>query len=224
MTTNTEAFYKVLNLDGSCYYGGTGSWVQGEWREVTGELIPCENGLHVLTRDQLVYWLGPRIDTVEAAPDTEMICSEPDKTVVRRARTVSTLTTWTSRTQRLFAADCAERALDRWWKNKNNRRPYETLAVVRRFANGQATEEELAAAYAANAAYAAYPAARAAAHAAYPAARAADRAGHPAARVAAHAAYAANAAHAAYAAAAFYAVERAWQSRRLWYYLEGEQA
>ena len=218
MTTNTEAFYKVLNLDGSCYYGGTGSWVQGKWREVTGELIPCENGLHVLTRDQLVYWLGPRIDTVEAAPDTEMICSEPDKTVVRRARTVSTLTTWTSRTQRLFAADCAERALDRWWKNKNNRRPYETLAVVRRFANGQATEEELAAAYT-NAAHAAYPAA-----AAHAAARAAALAAHDAARAAANAAYPAAAAYPVYPTAAAYAAERAWQSRRLWYYLEGEQA
>ena len=113
------------------------------------------------------------------------------------------------RTLRLFACDCAERALER--ERKAGRKPHadswKVIEVARRFADGKATTKELeaarSAAYAADADAAAY----AAAYAAY----AADA--DAAAYAAAYAAYAA-----VYAA---YAAERRWQVERLVQMLKG---
>ena len=115
------------------------------------------------------------------------------------------------RTLRLFACDCAERALER--ERKAGRKPHadswKVIEVARRFADGKATNEELKAARsAAAAAYAA--AAYAAAYADADAAAAAYAA----------AAYAASNA-ASNAAAAAYAAERRWQVERLVQMLKG---
>jgi hypothetical protein len=131
---------------------------------------------------------------------------------------------------RLFACDCAERALQR--ERKAGREPNEhsgdAIKVARRYARGKATTEELAAAYAAahTAAYAADAAASAAAAAAY----AADAAAYAAsAATTAATAYAADddayaaaidaAAYDAYDAA--YAAERRWQVKHALKYCEG---
>jgi hypothetical protein len=54
------------------------------------------------------------------------------------------------RIARLFACECVERVLPLFeWERPDDRRPRETLAAARRFAAGEATEEELAAAKAA---------------------------------------------------------------------------
>ena len=54
------------------------------------------------------------------------------------------------RLARLFACDCVETALQYWEKEfPDDRRPHEAIAVSRRFAVGEATDEELAAARAA---------------------------------------------------------------------------
>ncbi len=126
---------------------------------------------------------------------------------------------------RLFACDCAERVLPLFEsKYPNDKRPRQAIETARRFANGEATQEEMtaarAAAAAARAAADAIWAARDAA-AAWAAAAAADAAwdaadaAWAAARAAADAADAADAiwaardAAAAWAAAA--AAERQWQ-------------
>ncbi len=125
---------------------------------------------------------------------------------------------------RLFACDCAERVLPLFEKKYPlDNRPRTAIDVVRRFANGEASPEELEAA-----AEAAARAARAAARAAEAAARAAEAAGWAAAWAAAGAAGAARAAWAAWAAAeaakaavgwaagaAAEAVEREWQTNYL---------
>jgi len=135
---------------------------------------------------------------------------------------------------RLFACDCAERALTR--EREAGREPdvrsWEAVQVSRRFANGQATHEELSAARAAAASAAAY-ADDAATSAAYAAAYAADaatsaayvaRAATDTARAATYAAaYADDAAtRAAYAAA--YAAERRWQVEHLVNMIQEESA
>jgi hypothetical protein len=117
-----------------------------------------------------------------------------------------------ARTQRLFACDCAERALERERTagREPDARSWAAVKVSRRYAVEYATEQELGAAYSA-----AYSTANAATHIA-----AAD-----ATYAAAAAAFAANAA--AYAAAGFSAhadSERAWQlDRAVYYALEVEK-
>ncbi len=55
--------YKLTSADGSPVHGGTGSWplptddAPGEWRSVKGKVVPCENGLHLLTVADIPRWL-----------------------------------------------------------------------------------------------------------------------------------------------------------------------
>src|SRR3990167_3805913 len=163
-------FYKVLRLDGTPYHGGQGRWPlpngqPAAWVEVSGDLVPCRHGLHLCAREHLVRWLGPAI--FEAEYDGRMI-DHGDKLVVARARLLRRLESWTPRTQRLFAADCAVRALTR--ERERGREPdarsWAAIDVARRFARDEATEQERAAAADAADAAAAAPADAAAADAA----------------------------------------------------------
>jgi len=148
--------YKVLNEDGSCQNGGSGSWTLGEWKEVEGELVLCENGLHLCDgEEQLLEWLGPAI--YEAEYEGERLDGN-DKAVVRRARIIRKLDTWNERTVRLFACDCAERVLHLYEeKYSDDKRPRHAIEIARRYVNGEVSRDEL---------YAAWAAARAAARAA----------------------------------------------------------
>ena len=208
--------YKVLNEDGSCRNGGSGCWKLGEWQEVEGELVLCENALHLCDGEkQLLEWIGPVI--CKAEYEGERLDAD-DKIGVRRARTIHKIDNWNERTARLFACDCAEHVLhlfeDEYPDDKRVRLAIET---ARRYANGEATDEELiAACHAAwDIAWAARAAARAAAWDADRAARTATRAARAAAR---DAAWDAD----SYAAWAAEDAEREWQADRLRQYLEGE--
>jgi len=133
---------------------------------------------------------------------------DDDKIVVREARLLRRFEMWDDRTARLFACDCAERALPLFESERpDDNRPREAIEVARRYANGEATNEELTAA--ADASWAASW------DAAWNAARAAAW---NAARVAAWAAW--NEARAA-TWAATWAAEREWQYARLCEYLDG---
>jgi len=232
-------YYKVTDEDGSAMHGGSGKWTRGRWRSVRGPLVACERGLHLCTIDRLPAWLGPVI--WEAEVDGELI-ADRGKLVARRARVIRRLDTWNERTARLFAADCAEHVLPLFEKAyPNDSRPRDALAVVRRYANGEATKQELATAGAA-AGDAAGDAARAAAWDAADAARAAARgaaryatgaSARDAAWAAAWAAAGDTAGVAARGAARYAAWAAAWaatgdgevkwQSERLAYYLGGEK-
>ena len=115
--------------------------------------IPCENGYHLCREKDLIHWLGPLIWEAETKGDR---VDYNDKIVVRQARLIRKLDTWNDRTARLFACDCAEKALE--LINKPDRRSIEAVRVARLYAIGEATDDELAAAW-----DAAWDAARAAA-------------------------------------------------------------
>ena len=188
MAVSAPQLYKVLAEDGSACHGGSGRWTRGRWRSVRGELVACRHGLHVVTVAQLPAWLGPAIWRVEVRGE---LIDAGDKMVARRARITERVAAWDERTARLFAADCAERVLPVFERERpGDNRPREAIAVARRFANSEATREELAAARAAaeSAAWAARAkvAARDAAWAAR--AKVAARAAESAARAAARAA------------------------------------
>jgi hypothetical protein len=214
-------YYKVLNglrpniADTSYRYPGVGRWT----KRIDGDLVACERGYHLARDEQVVEWLGPTI--YEAEPG-DVIVEAGNKVVTDRVRLIRRLDTWNERSARLFAADCAERALN--LAGDPDPRSVAAVDVARRFARGEATEEERAATRAA-----AWDAARAAAEAAaevaaWAAAEAAAwaaawAAAEAAARVAAEAA--AEVAARAAAEAAAWAAERHWQYGRLVDYLEG---
>jgi hypothetical protein len=208
--------YKVLNHDGTSCNGGSGQWSlpkngkPGAWFKVKGKLEPCENGIHACRRDQLVEWLGPAIYELE--PGSKVL-DWGDKVGMRRARLIRKIDAWNERTARLFACDCAERVLPIFERQRpNNTRPREAIRIARLYADGGATENELAAA------------ARAAARAAAGVAEgvAAGDAAWAAAWGSAGDAARAAARDAAWDAAgdAAWAAERTWQTERLFEYLE----
>ena len=192
--------------------------------EINGPLVECEHGYHLATLEQLIGWLNARIFVAET--DGELIeASDGDKWVARKVRLVAE-TAWNERTARLFAADCAEHVLYLYELDyPADKRPRMAIATARKYANGEATLEELDAAWAAAedaARAAAEDAARAAARAAaedaaWAAAWAAWDAAWAAAWAAARAA-AEDAARAAWDAAR--TAELEWQALRLAEYLE----
>jgi len=149
-------YYKVLDKHGCSCHGGDaewslptqnddGTWTPGEWMpEIEGELKPCRNGYHVVTLEQLPDWLGERIFEVESGDE---IVHEDNKSVTRTCRLTRECTGWNERTARLFACDCAERVLSLYEaKYPDDGRPRKGIEIARRYAEGKATVEELAAA------------------------------------------------------------------------------
>lgn len=143
-----SGFYKVLNADLTSRNGGTHQWVVGEWApEIAGDLIPCHNGYHFCQESDLLEWFGPVICEAEIGGQ---VLREGNKTVARTARIVRVLPAWNERTARLFACDCAERVLPVFERQyPDDHRPRTAIETARRFAEGQATAEELATARAA---------------------------------------------------------------------------
>jgi hypothetical protein len=92
--------YKMLRKDGGFTHSiSKKKWSlpkgdkPGDWYKVNGSLIPCENGLHLVDKDQLGDWLDGtdwRVFTVEVKGDEIVKCS--DKYVVREARLVKEVT------------------------------------------------------------------------------------------------------------------------------------
>ena len=221
-------FYKVLNSDGSCFWGGRGKWFlprgkrPGKWMPlIEGTLSACSNGYHVLTLEQLSGWLGPSIFEVEVKGDG---IPQPDKHVYPQARLIRKLDKWNDRAARIYACDCAEHVLGLFEKGyPADKRPRKAIETARLFAEGKASKQDLDAAWAA--AWAARVAARDAAWAARAAAEAAaeaaawDAAGAAAgdaawaARVAAWDAAGAAAVAAAWDAAGAAAGAAAWAAR-----------
>ena len=201
---------------------------------VKGSLELCKNGYHFPRNSYLPRWIEAELYEVEIGGER---IDDDDKFCVRGpVRLVRRLDGWDEKNQRLFACDCAERALTR--TEKPDERSVKAVEVARLYAHGQVNEEGLMAAErAAISAYSvAYRAYRAAHRAAYRAAyRAADSAADSAAdrvadRVAYGAAYGAadSVAHSAADSAAdsaawraAYGAERKWQSELLLKYAEG---
>ena len=146
--------FKVLDANGRSCHGGNlqwslptqnadGSWTPGDWMPaVRGKLIPCENGYHLAEDAQVLEWLNARL--FEAEYRGECVDAK-NKIDVRECRLTREFTGWNERTARLFAVWCAREAL----KLLDNPDPRSVAAcdVAERFANGEATNEELAAAW-----------------------------------------------------------------------------
>ena len=207
-----EAYYKVLGNNGRAGNGGTGVWPlphdghPGAWLAVEPPLRPCAHGLHLCRRADLIHWLGPTIWRAEIDSGAERVECD-DKVVVSRARLISRVTTWTDRTARLFAADCADHALsrERAAGREPDDRSWAAIQAARDYAEGRITEAAVAATRGAAGAAAWVAAGAAAGEAAWEAAREAAGAAREAAGEAAWEA----------AREAAWRRERAWQTDRL---------
>jgi hypothetical protein len=212
-------YFKVLNADGNCCHGGTGSWnlpadgKPGAWMPKLEEasLSPCVYGYHVLQEADLIHWLGPVIFEVEIAG---RVIRDGNKSVVAQARLLRRLDAWNEKTARLFAADCAEHVahyFDRLYPNDH--RPRQARTAAREYAHGVITSAAGAASAASIASIASADSADSAAWAAR-AARAARTASADSAASAARADSAAWAASVDSAASANWA-ELQWQTKLL---------
>lgn len=144
-------YYKILTDDGKSCNGGNmqwslptkddGTWTPGDWMpDIEGELEPCENGYHLCRPQDLVHWLNEAI--FEAEYEGEIIESD-DKIVVRRARLLRRVEAWNEKTARLFACWCVRQI----WHLLIDERSEKAVEIAERYANGEATQEELGAAW-----------------------------------------------------------------------------
>ena len=185
-------YYKVTGKDGQPCNGGSGkyhlptkkkdgSWKPGKWMPVIkGNLELCANGYHLCRSQDLIQWLNEEIYEAEYGGQ---IIEGDDKVVVSRVRLIRRIETWNDRTAREFACWCVrntplENGKTTWDLLTDESR--NAVRVAEKFARGEATDEELDAAWDA-ARDAAWAAARdaawdAARDAAWDAARAAARA------------------------------------------------
>ena len=114
--------------------GGPGDWT----KPLTAPLVMCERGYHVLRDDAVLSWLGPRIFETEYTGES---IEAWGKICAHSVRLLREFGNWNARTSRLFACDCAERALAQ--AGANDERSKIAIQVARRFAQRQATIEEL---------------------------------------------------------------------------------
>lgn len=142
---DADELFKVLGPDREATHGGRGVWpVPGEWLRVTGDLVPCWNGLHLCRHRDLPLWVreGAWVWRVEVNNRFKRVV-QYDKVVVREARLTEPVGVLTPRVLRLFAADCAERVA-----HLHGHHPVcmTAIRVARLFAHGVATAEDLNAA------------------------------------------------------------------------------
>ena len=144
-------YFAVSDVDGRFLDGQELSWPlpegegPGQWLPtVERDLVTYENGYEVYTPKQLLQYLGPAIWEVEVRGE---LLETGKVTMVREARIIAP-THWNERTARLFACDCADRALkgERKAGRKLDERSSDAVQVARHCAEGQATEQELIAA------------------------------------------------------------------------------
>ncbi len=83
--------YKIVGPAGECRNGGSGDWSlptatePGEWREVTGDIVPCRNGLHLATATQVPQWYSPGSVVYRVETDGPLV-NAGDKWVAARVR------------------------------------------------------------------------------------------------------------------------------------------
>jgi len=138
--------YHFLKADMRSGEGFEPPWRVGETRKYAGRIELCESGYHSSPSwlDALSYAPGSMACVVEVS---EPIEKQADKRVSRTRTLIACANV--EKELRLFACDCAERALLR--ERKQGREPdersWEAIRVARAYANGQGSRQRLDAAW-----------------------------------------------------------------------------
>jgi hypothetical protein len=169
-------YYKIMNngkspyanFDYTEYLPKNGK--PGKWLPKIDKLELCKSGYHVTDAEHLIDWIdGNQLFEVEVKGKA---LKGDNKTTCQKIRLVRQVEGWNDKNLRFFAFWCAEQVLPIYEeKYPDDNRPRRAIETARRYAEGLATEGELAAAR--TAAWAAAWAA--ASDAAWDAARAAAR-------------------------------------------------
>ena len=143
----------------------------GKWLRKIDNPVLCEKGYHCFMPEHILEWIEAQLFEVEI---NGRHVHGDDKTVVQKMRLLRKVDVWNDKTARLFACYCARDGLPLFEKDyPNDNRPRVAIETAERYANGEATIEELNAAWAAALAAASDAAWAAASDAARAAARAA---------------------------------------------------
>ena len=141
--------YKVLGKEGKPCNGGTGVWHlpkgkrPGKWMPAIENIQACKRGYHLCRKGDLLNWFN---ETIYEAEGKGRNIKRNDKIVYEKARLICQLN-WDNKIARLFAADCASRALKRFEKEfPSDKRPRLAIKAARNFARGKISQEELDAA------------------------------------------------------------------------------
>ena len=149
-----KTYYKFLQDDGQAPYATNFHWpLQKNGKP--GKYLPrikeplemCRIGYHLATEDNLIDWIEPHLYICELAKNSEIVVGDNNICTSGRIRLVKKVETWNERTARLFAADCAERALPIFEKERpDDDRPRKAIEAARKFVAGEIDKQELDAA------------------------------------------------------------------------------
>jgi hypothetical protein len=140
-----KAFH-FLNADMRAGSGNEEPWTVGETRTIEGEIVLCARGYHSSPSwwDALQYAPGPVACIVEI-PGPKARHRDDTKQVTHSRTLVAARNV--EREMRLFSCDVAEDVLPIFEAEyPEDKRPQQAIETARRYADGLATKEELAAA------------------------------------------------------------------------------
>lgn len=144
-------YYKTLDADNKGQYSGynftkylpvkneDGTWTPGKWMPKRRELKICAKGYHYTDAAHLIDWLDAQIFEVEVMGDK---LDSDNKSCCQSIRFVCKIETWDDKSARLFACWCVWQI----WDLLEDERSKNVVIVSEKYANGEATQEELAAA------------------------------------------------------------------------------
>ena len=112
-----------------------GKWVAPSRRVIAKrDLVMCGNGVHAPARDNLLAWAGEQLFAAEYGGEC---IEQDDKSCYRWGRLLYKIESWNPQTQRLLAAEYAERVLPLFERrHPKDMRPHEAIQAARRYAFG----------------------------------------------------------------------------------------
>ena len=144
-------YYKVLLNNHSCVSSDMdwtkylptknddGTWTPGKWTRANEEPLElCHNGYHATDAMHLLDWCNGN-QLFEAELGDQVIHGE-DKVVTNKMRLLRQVEGWNDKTLRLFACWCVR---EYCWDKLDDERSKNAVIVSEKYANGEATIEEL---------------------------------------------------------------------------------
>ena len=146
-----KKWYKVLAEDGTIYGWKPGHWFPpaevpfGNWMPAIDHPVLHRRGYHVVSAEGTYYEIGPALFQVEVAGDFDGLntyATEYGVTAWSEARCIARILSWNTRTLRLFAICCAQRALENTGlKNHELSEPLQhILTIAKGYAEGRFPE------------------------------------------------------------------------------------
>jgi hypothetical protein len=148
-------YYKFLQADNTGEYSGFDysgylpkDGKPGKWLPKVESVIMCETGYHVCEKKDLLEWRNENLYIVDVRG--EMVESD-DKSAFQQMRFVKRVNGWNEKNLRLASAEIVEKLSLPIWKEyyQNDTTLKFVIEVVKRYAVGKATDEEMSAAWSA---------------------------------------------------------------------------